>query len=59
MSCIEDDIVEEYQQIKRLERNRLELVYREFGPLQYWEELHYLMNKVLRSYNYMEVKYGP
>ena len=59
MSCIEEDIAEEYQQIKRLEKDRLELVYREFGPEQYWEELHYIMNQVLRNYNYMEVKYGP
>ncbi len=50
-SCITEDIVNEYEQEKYLAKERLELVLEEFGPLQYWEEIHFIQEQILKRYN--------
>lgn len=49
--CITNEILEEYNQIKAKAEERLKIVFLEFGPLQYWEELHYIQKQLLDKYN--------
>jgi len=49
--CIPENIVLEYEQIKKEANERLELVMEEFGPLQYWEEIHFIQEQILKRYN--------
>ncbi len=49
--CITKAMVNEYEQCKDGEKERLELVFKEFGPLQYWEEIHFIQEQILKKYN--------
>ncbi len=49
--CITETIVVEYEEARRRENERLDLVFSEFGPLQYWEELHFMQEQILKKHN--------
>ena len=48
---ITEAIIAEYEETRGKENERLELVLSEFGPLQYWEELHFMQEQILKRYN--------
>lgn len=47
---ITKNVCEDYKQAKEEAKERLKLVFEEFGALQEWEEIHFIQNKILKKY---------
>ncbi len=52
--CITRAMIATYEDVRNEHKERLELVFNKFGPLQYWEELHFLQEQVMERYGYYD-----